>query len=423
MTVVFKIKSFINYQIFLKNLKILITGVLLVMMFSEAYPKEAANLERKGSQTTLQDTVIAQKDIIDILHSFRKKATPKTDSVSKQFNFSLVPSAGYTLSTGFAVDLSGNVVFYTDKNNKEKLSTAFSNVTYDQHKQFLFHTNSNIWSKGQKYNFIGDWRFLKYPENTFGLGSLTTPGQVNLINYSYIRFYQTVLRKVLTNFYTGFGYNLDYHYQITEAGNADNTISDFKNYGLKTKSTSSGITYNLLFDNRKNPINASGGTYSNLIYRSNFEFLGSDSRWQSLTLDLRKYFKVGKHSDNILAFWMLDWLTLAGHPPYLDLPSTGWDTNGNTGRGYPQGRFRGNSMLYLEGEYRFKITGNGLLGGVVFTNAESLANQENNFQKILPGYGPGLRIKFNKHSNTNLCIDYGIGNNSKGFFVNLGEVF
>ncbi|MVN20570.1 BamA/TamA family outer membrane protein [Mucilaginibacter arboris] len=376
------------------------------------------------STSPLKDTVVAQKDIIDIIRSFRKKPPARTDSVSKQFNFSLVPSAGYTLSTGFAADLSGNVVFYTDKNSTEKLSTAFSNVTYDQHKQFLFHTNTNIWSKNLNYNYIGDWRFLKYPESTFGLGSLTTEGETNLINYSYFRFYQTVLRKIYSSLYTGFGYNFDYHYHITQTGNADKTISDFKIYGLNSKSRSSGLTYNLLFDNRKNPVNPLNGVYANAIYRSNFQFLGSDSNWQSLTFDFRKYFKVGEKSNNILAFWMLDWLILNGHPPYLDLPSTGWDTNGNTGRGYPQGRFRGNGMLYLEGEYRFNITRNGLLGGVVFTNLESFSSyQDSKFQRILPGYGPGLRIKFNKHSNTNLCIDYGIGNSSQGFFVNLGEVF
>ena len=43
---------------------------------------------------------------------------------------------------------------------------------------------------------------------------------------------------------------------------------------------------------------------------------------------------------------------------------------------------------------------------------------------IYQAVGVGLRIKFNKFSNTNLCIDYGVGaNGSHGFFGNLGEVF
>ncbi|MBS1665333.1 MAG: hypothetical protein JST68_30095, partial [Bacteroidetes bacterium] len=66
-----------------------------------------------------------------------------------------------------------------------------------------------------------------------------------------------------------------------------------------------------------------------------------------------------------------------------------------------------------------------LLGGVVFANAQSFTEPETNrFQYIAPGYGAGLRIKLNKFSRTNLCIDYGWGTHgSGGFFVNLGEVF
>lgn len=82
-------------------------------------------------------------------------------------------------------------------------------------------------------------------------------------------------------------------------------------------------------------------------------------------------------------------------------------------------------MLYAEAAYRVDFTKNGLLGGVLFLNGETFTDcPANRFQKIQPGYGPGLRIKFNKRSDTNICIDYGIGQNgSHGLFVNLGEVF
>jgi hypothetical protein len=40
------------------------------------------------------------------------------------------------------------------------------------------------------------------------------------------------------------------------------------------------------------------------------------------------------------------------------------------------------------------------------------------------GYGAGIRIKLNKHSNTNVAIDYAFGQGgSQGIFMNLGEVF
>ena len=140
---------------------------------------------------------------------------------------------------------------------------------------------------------------------------------------------------------------------------------------------------------------------------------------------MRKYFKLSDHSNNVLAFWSYTWITLNGRQPYLDLPSVGNDTYNNTGRGYAIDRFRGKNMLYLESEYRFGITKNGLLGAVVFANAQNYDRSvTTGLTKIIPAAGTGLRIKINKHSNTNLCIDYAVGtDNSRGVFVNLGEVF
>lgn len=64
----------------------------------------------------------------------------------------------------------------------------------------------------------------------------------------------------------------------------------------------------------------------------------------------------------------------------------------------------------MEVEYRFGITSNGLIGAVVFANAESYSElQSNRFEKITPAVGAGLRGKVNKHSNTNIGIDYGVG--------------
>jgi hypothetical protein len=82
-------------------------------------------------------------------------------------------------------------------------------------------------------------------------------------------------------------------------------------------------------------------------------------------------------------------------------------------------------MVYLEGEYRFKITPKGFLGGVVFANAQSFSQTpEHQFEVLAPAFGAGLRIKLNKFSGANLCIDYGIGlQGSNGISVNIGEIF
>jgi len=244
---------------------------------------------------------------------------------------------------------------------------------------------------------------------------------------------QNLSREISRNLYAGIGLNLDIYWNIEETDPPSGKRTDFENYGLSKKETAIGPAFNLLYDSRKNPINAESGDYLDLSYRPKFKFMGSDANWQSLLIDYRSYRKFPASSNNIIAFRSYNWLTLAGKPPYLLLPATGWDAYANTGRGFIQGRYRGEDMLYAETEYRFTITSNGLLGGVVFANAETFSSRASTlksngsfktFDPIQPGYGAGIRIKVNKFSRANLCIDYGWGTGgSRGVAVNLGEVF
>jgi outer membrane protein assembly factor BamA len=201
------------------------------------------------------------------------------------------------------------------------------------------------------------------------------------------------------------------------------TKSDFQLYGSEPTSVSSGPVFNFRIDTRDNPVNAYRGIYTNIILTPRFKFLGSNTDWTSLILDFRTYITFPRRSPNILAFWSYNWFTLSGKPPYLMLPTTGWDFS--TGRGYIQGRFRSNNMLDAETEYRIQLTRNGLLGMVIFTNFQSFSNINTwQFPSIATGGGLGLRLKINKYSRTNIDIDYGWGRQgSRGFFVNLGEVF
>lgn len=367
-----------------------------------------------------------QRDMIDVINAvFNKKTKPEDRKTTPKLVVSFVPAIGYTLSTGFVVDASVNLVFYTQKNWKKNISFVDFEGFYDSRAQKNFFTQSSIWADDDKLRFIGDLRFLKYPDDTFGLGSFTTEDDANALVYNYIRFYETVLRRVATGVFVGGGYNLDYHYNITQTGPVSNPVNDYNRYGFASTTVSSGVDLTFLYDTRRNPVNPLGGTYANLIFRQNLTAMGSDANWESLQLDLRKYYRFPANTNNVLGIWNMDWFTFNGLAPYLDLPSTGWDTFNNLGRGYVIGRFRGVNLIYLETEYRFGITNNGLLGGVVFANGQSFSDYPSGaFKKIDPSVGAGFRVKINKHSNTNVCLDYAYGfENSKGFFVNLGEVF
>ena len=114
-----------------------------------------------------------------------------------------------------------------------------------------------------------------------------------------------------------------------------------------------------------------------------------------------------------------------GKAPYLNLPSNGWDTYGRGGRGYLPGRIRGSDQIYIEAEYRWTLTRDGLWGAVVFVNGTSTMDPDTGiFSRLDHGAGVGLRIKFNKNTSTNLCLDYGWGrDDSHYFFLGMTEVF
>jgi hypothetical protein len=399
--------------------------VAIVLCNGIAVSAQDSKTIQDSTRIKKKDSVYKEEDLMDIAHKvFKTKTVPEADSEKTkpgQILLAIFPAAGYALQSGAVAIVAANVSFYTDR-APTNLSSVTISPQYSLMQQFVLPVISNIWTSNNKWNFLGDWRFYKYPSYTYGLGSRSLLSNVDSIDYSYFKFYQEVLHEIVPHLYGGIGYNLDYHWNIKDY----NTSTDFIDYDQgQTRTVSSGLVANIKYDNRVNVNNPKSAFYGSVIYRYNSTLLGSDENWQYVQVEMRKYFKLNQRGTNVLAFWSWNEFTFGGKPPYLDLPSTGWDTYNNTGRGYIQGRFRGNSMVYLESEFRFDITRNGLFGGVLFANAESVSTETgDDFDIISPGYGFGIRIKLNRFSNTNLAVDYGFGTGgSRGFFFNIGEVF
>lgn len=370
-----------------------------------------------------------ERDIKDV---FRKKSKHKNslferDDAAKenQRHFSFVPAIGYTLQTGFAGILSANLAYFNDDKADTKLSSISTSLTYSQYSQTIIPVQADIWTKNNKFNIISDNRYIQYPSDIFGLGGRTDPNKGVTINFTALKLHETILKSVAKNFYVGVGIYYDQFWNIKALNPLSRRRDSLLTLQLGKGETAVGAAFRILYDSRLNQINSEDGWYANLVYRSNNTFLGSDENWSSLLIDVRKYFHFPRRSKNVLAFWNLDWVTTNGKPPYLLLPSTGWDDQYNSGRGYIQGRYRGKDMYYFESEYRYRISRNGLFGGVFFVNFQKFSSDiSKQFATLISGYGLGFRMKLNKHSGANLCVDYGFGKNgSQGFFVNLGEVF
>ncbi|WP_241686457.1 hypothetical protein [Flavobacterium sp. YO12] len=364
-----------------------------------------------------------QKDILDVLY----KLFHKNDSVrikpEKKVAFSLLPvPIDANKSAGLVVSFL--TTFYLGDSKTTRMSQITFSPYFSFTKQYVFPVQSYIYTADNKWNFIGDYRYMIYPQDTYGLGGHNTEDKMSTLDYQQWRFYQFTTRKVIGNFRMGLGVLFDNYQNISEDSYIDEE-TDYSKYmnGDFTDETSLGFAVQGLYDSRENNVNPEQGLYVEADYRMNTS--GVDGKkWNSIYFDARKYHSFNKHKHRVLAYRAFYWSTFGGKPHYLDLPSIGWDRDGKTGRGFTRNRFRSNALIYFETEYRTDISKNGFWGAVFFTNISSVSKLDTyQFSKWNPAVGTGLRIKWNKQNNSNLVLDFGVSKNDWSLRLGLTENF
>ncbi len=363
-------------------------------------------------------------DIFDVLKSIRqgKIVIDTSETESGKALLSVLPGITYNQLFGFAATIEANISFYAHPNTNISVIRIKPEIT--QRKQFVPMITSNFWTKNNTYNFVSNWRYYDFTVEDFGMGGGTLTQNVNFYNYKYLLLHQALYKAVAPDLLLGIGYDYDNHYKIKRINEVSKNNAE--TYGIGRSAVSSGITLNAMYDTRRNENSpVAGGWLVKASLTQNSTFLKSSTNYSKLYIDLRHYVSFPRNSKNILSFWNLNWFTFNGKAPYFDLPSSLWDSQGNTGRTYIKGRFRGNNMLYYEAEYRFNLMKNEFLGASVFANAQSFTEPgQKKYSKLIPGYGFSLKVKMNKKSKVYLIPSYGFGvQKSHGFAISLGEYF
>ncbi|HPH45892.1 MAG TPA: BamA/TamA family outer membrane protein [Chryseolinea sp.] len=372
-----------------------------------------------------QQSDSTQVDLVDVFLGKKSRTTTNQVRSGKKVHFSILPAAVNVPGGGRAVITAANAAFYLGDPDSTNLSNVYLIPYTNLTNRYGLYIRPNLWLAKNSFNILGDYRVAHFPQYSWGLGGDSPEWDRSLIDADYLRFYQYAYKKIYRNWYAGLGYAWDYYYNIDET--EFEGTGHLERYGQQEYSStvSSGLTFSIKLDARENAINPQGGSYLLLTWRWNSEGLGSTFTNSSLFIDGRKYLKMSKTRDNIIAFRSYYWSVLAGETPYLDLPATNWaPATGISGRGFQSGRYRSNAMIYAEGEQRVQLTDNGLVGMVAFMNITSASELDTqHFQHWQVGGGFGLRTKFNKYSDTNIAIDFGFSANYWGVWLNIGEVF
>jgi hypothetical protein len=370
------------------------------------------------------------------------------------------PAVGYNPALGALVGASGTLGMYLGDPRDTTISNLQGVVLITSNRQLIINLATTVMTSHNDWVLQLDWRFLVFNQDTWGLGTGPTsvstggggltaaiPGPQHM-DFNLLRLNQTLYGKVWGSLYVGGGYRLDRYYGVQEEGldlqaappvvTSNYAYSTF--YGFNPHEyTNSGVALAVLWDDRDSTINPYRGFYAALELTGYPTWLGSSRGASVLQAEFRAY--VGMNAAvprNVLAFWAYFRGVTSGVLPYLALPSIGWDARNRIGRGYIQGRFRGPQQAYLEAEWRFRITNNGFLGGVLFANASSFSSPavdasgagwtysypgQRLLQYLQPAAGFGLRFMMNAESRTNVTLDFAFGNSYFGVWLNAGEYF
>ena len=308
-------------------------------------------------------------------------------------------------------------------------SSIVASAIFTTKKQLLVAAKVDTLGVENGSRMTADGRFYNTSQDTFSLGTGTSEDDAVNQQYHFYRVYETLDLRVAPQTYLGGGLLYNRHSDTHPDDDVpeedwleseDVAYSQKHGFDLETQ-TSSGVGANAMFDTRDGTINPSRGWFAQILLTLMFfdGFLGGSSNWQQVSYDARSYRRLTSDGRHKLAFWTFGDLVTGGSAPYLDLPSTAADTYNRSGRGYPQGRFRGEQMVYGEVEYRWTFMKSGLLGMVAFLNTQTLSDETENqklFDHFEPGGGAGLRVALKKPFKTNLCLDIGVGLGTRGRF-------
>jgi hypothetical protein len=373
---------------------------------------------------------------------------------------SIIPSVGYTPQNGVVVGITTLVGVYLGDPRTTTISNFGLVALYTSKQQVIFQSRATFLLPENAWQLQGDYRLLLTNQPTYGLGSssssggteasvggggdLTTLPGAQPMDFNLIRFHQAALRRVKGSFYAGGSVRFDRYYDIEDqsldlAASPPQVTSHYaysRQFGFNPAAYSAtALAAELLYDSRDSTISAYRGWYLSGSLRAYPKWMGNDRDATLGQVEARTYLGLSDEVPrNVLAFWLLGSAVTSGRLPYMALPSIGWDMSNRTGRGYVQGRFRGDGEVYGEVEWRFRLTGNGFLGGTVFANASTFSRpavdvqgytqgKEALFDKVRPAGGVGLRFMMNREARNAVTLDFAAGQDSFGVYFGAGEVF
>lgn len=339
--------------------------------------------------------------------------------VDNQTQILFLPALGSSPETGF---MFGGVIVPQFKIGQSGPETRISNVLfsgiYTTKNQILVGLLADLIFPGEMWVAYGEYGFNYLPESYWGIGPFTRNSEELEIIYSEFNFEQSVLHQVRPSLFLGPYMKWSKRYNLSFKDKEGVDIPSPSVTGADG-SVSLGIGVMIRSDKRNSNMTPTRNHLIEFSFLAHPGWMGNTDPHMLWQLDTRKYIDLSGEERSILAFQGLFRLT-SGSPSFLDLSTIGGD---RINRGYYDGRYRDQNSAQVQVELRQHVTGR--FGFTLFAGSGEVWNrfEKISFDQTKWSTGAGLRFNLNKSNTTNIRIDYGIGRNSSGFYIQFGEAF
>jgi hypothetical protein len=335
--------------------------------------------------------------------------------LNKELNLVPVPSLVISPEVGVMYGLFVDYYYKTtpEEDTTTRPSLSFIDFQYSTRKQLNAELFMSAYTPYEKYYVFLRAGYFDELERYWG-NTTPTLGNEDYLTIRYKRFqaFGRFSKNLGERQFVGLGYQYN---RFFRSSIEETPFTDFIPNG--TNSTIIGMGPVFTIDRRDNQFSPKRGMYLDLYSYSMFNLKANSFAYQIFNADFRKYREIKKH---VLAAQLL-LQSSAGEVPVMEKFRLGGP---QVMRGLFKGQFRDDHLWALQGEYRYeiwpliKVAGFGSIGNTSPTFTGLLS------QKLVAGYGAGIRLRLNKSKQVYGAFDYArtsIG--TDGFYMKLGDAF
>jgi|LakMenEpi03Aug12_release.lakeMendotaPanAssembly.Ray.scaffolds.fasta_scaffold27213_11 hemolysin activation/secretion protein len=304
------------------------------------------------------------------------------------------PLAFYSPETRAGMGLAATLNFRpVRKDTLSPVSQISLGAAFTQNKQMLLSVPFALYLNKRRHTLTGEFSMNDFWYYYYGTGSHNQKGVREKYTAEFPLFRINYLVRINRSLYVG----ARWWFEDYRIGSFETTESFIGQNKLAGKTSGPGLVF--LLDTRDNIYYSTKGHYLELVAHDQSKRWGSDFAYRRYRADYRCFLPLTSKS-TMAAHFFADYTE--GNVPFNQLPGIG---AGRRGRGFYEGRFRDQSILLLEAEYRKTLSGRWAMAA--FMNYALLGQNPASvsLSRDHLAAGVGLRYAFDIANRTNVRLD------------------